>query len=211
METPSLERTDWRELHVNCGSHSLHVLDMGVNLLLAVELSVVISAKVVEVKAGEDEVNSDEDRMSNGQSSTIFASVSHEARVLSGEEGRFVFDSRFGALCESGFEGLVTGRSFAALTFTSTLIVTRTDTGPLAETVLILEARHINARLGDDLLGGNLSDTRNIAESLDSRFVVVAEAALNHLISLFDLSSLLSDDIHDVSEELPLRRSNGPF
>ena len=44
-----MERTDWRELHVNYHSRSLHVLDMRINLLLTVELIVVVSAKVMKL------------------------------------------------------------------------------------------------------------------------------------------------------------------
>ena len=51
------------------------MLDMRINLLLTVELVIIVSAKIVELIAGEDKINGNENRMSDSHSSAILTPV----------------------------------------------------------------------------------------------------------------------------------------
>ena len=62
------------------------MLDVRVNLLVAVEMRVVICAKVFEGITAEDEVNSDEQGMSHRHSGSVLATMCDQAVVLRGEE-----------------------------------------------------------------------------------------------------------------------------
>ena len=77
------------------------LLDVRVNLLLAVEMSVVICAKVFEGISAEDEVNSDEQGMSYRHSSPIFATMCDQAVVLRAEETALTFLCRLSTLGKS--------------------------------------------------------------------------------------------------------------
>ena len=59
---------------------------MRVDFLVAVELGVVISSKVVELVAQENKVNGDEHRVSDCHSSAVLAPVRNKAGVLRAEE-----------------------------------------------------------------------------------------------------------------------------
>lgn len=91
---------------------------------------------------------------------------------------------------ERGFQCFVTRRGFAAFAFTRTFIVSRTDTSPFAETMLIFETAHVRAGFGENLFSAHLADTGNRVKGFDRRFVICVATVLNHRVCFFDLSRL---------------------
>ena len=62
------------------------LLDMRVNFLLAVELAVIVSAKVLELGTAENKVDCDEHGMSHSHGRAIFASMRNQSVILCVEE-----------------------------------------------------------------------------------------------------------------------------